>query len=267
MFEPRPREPAAELEAPTEDEVFEEAADETADEAPEDATLEIEEIAGFDEGGVELPGEGPAGDEPTPRRRREKSILGRLTIGTAFIAVGFMAVLDSAGVAHPAFSHYMALMVGIIGLGLIVGSVMGRSRGLILLGLFLVPVLLVSSVVTASFAGGWGERVYRPASVAEVEAEYGLTGGDLVLDLRSLDLGSDELRIEGDVGFGRLLVIVPDGVAVDARAHVGFGDVQVFGEHRSGVDVDRSVFVDGRGLVELHLDVGFGELEIREVSR
>jgi hypothetical protein len=161
----------------------------------------------------------------------------------------------------------MALFVGIIGLGLLVGSVVGRSRGLIFLGVVLVPVMLASSVVSARFDGGWGDPEFAPRSVAQVQDRYSLTGGDLELDLTRIDLAGGELVIEGDVGFGRLLVLVPEGVGVNASTHVGFGDIQVFGDHASGVDVDRSVVIDGEGLLILDLDVGFGELEIREVSR
>jgi phage shock protein PspC (stress-responsive transcriptional regulator) len=202
-----------------------------------------------------------------PRRMRERSILGRLTIGTAFVAIGIMALLDSTDVARPDFTHYMALFVGIIGLGLLVGSVIGRSRGLIFLGVVLVPILLASSVVSARFAGGWGDPEFIPRSVDQIQDSYSLTGGDLEIDLTRVDLGGATVEIEGDVGFGRLLVIVPEGVGVSARTHVGFGDIQILGDHASGVDVDRSVFIDGDGLLVLDLDVGFGELEIREVSR
>ncbi len=199
---------------------------------------------------------------PTPRPRREKSILGRLTLGTVFIAMGFMAVLDTSGAIRPAFSHYLAVAVGIIGVGLIVGSVYGRSRGLIFAGIVLVPIMLASSVVTATFRGGWGDPVFRPASIAEVSSRYNLTGGDMEIDLRRLDLSGEVVEIEGDVGFGRLLVILPDGAGFDLKGHVGFGDLIVFGDHNGGIDVERSIRLDGDGRVELDLDVGFGALEV-----
>lgn len=241
--------------------------EEESDEDSTDAIAEIE--AEIPDGGSEPPIEpvvqpAPA---PRPRRRREKSILGRLTVGTAFVAVGIMAMLDSTGVARPDFSHYMAMFVGIIGLGLLVGSVIGRSRGLIFLGIVLVPIMLASSVVSARFSGGWGDPEYRPVNITDVRTHYSLTGGDLELDLSRLDLSGTELAIEGDVGFGRMLVLVPRGTGINVRAHVGFGDLQILGDHSSGVDVDRSVFIEGDGSLVLDLDVGFGELEIREVSR
>jgi phage shock protein PspC (stress-responsive transcriptional regulator) len=205
--------------------------------------------------------------ERPPPRRRERSILGRLTMGIVLVALGAMAILDTSEVIRPDFSDYLAVAVGLIGVGLLVGSVFGRSRALIVVGFLLVPILLVSSVVTAHFSGGWGERTFRPTTIADVADQYRLTGGELKIDLGALDLGSEVLDIEGDLGFGRLLVVVPQGVAVDVVAHVGFGDLVVFGDRDAGVDVDRTYRSNGDGLVVLNLDVGFGEIEIREVSR
>jgi phage shock protein PspC (stress-responsive transcriptional regulator) len=201
------------------------------------------------------------------RPRRERSILGRLTIGTVFIALGAMLVLDTSDVIRPAFSHYAAVAVAIVGGGLLVGSVYGRSRGLIVLGFLLIPVMFASSVVTAEFDGGWGDPVYRPASVSDVEARYNLTGGELELDLRSVDPGAGVVTIDGDVGFGRLYVLVPAGAGIDLTAHVGFGDIIIFGDHNGGVDIDKTFRSEGNGVFELDLDVGFGALEIREVTR
>jgi len=97
-----------------------------------EAAEEIVVPASVVEGGDEPPVEP---DAPTRERiqrpRRERSLLGRLTLGTVFIGLGIMAMLDTSDVIRPSFSHYMALALGIVGVGLLVGSVYGRSRGLI----------------------------------------------------------------------------------------------------------------------------------------
>ncbi len=241
--------------------------DEVEEAAAVDAVGDAETEPVIDEGGDAPLGPAAAEERLAPRPRREKSILGRLTAGTVFIALGLMAILDTSDVIRPAFSHYMAVVVGIIGIGLLVGSVYGRSRGLIFVGIVLVPIMLAGSVVTAGFDGGWGDPIFRPSTVGDVDDHYTLTGGDLQIDLRRIDPGGDVLTVEGDVGFGRMLVIVPAGIGLDIDAHVGFGDLQLFGDHNGGIDIDRSLMIDGAGLIELDLDVGFGELEIREVSR
>ena len=236
-----------------------------ADRADVDLDEPLDAGAGTDAGG-DLPADPrDVVDEPAPRPRRERSILGRLTWGTVFVALGVMAILDTSDLIQPGFSHYMAVAVGIVGIGLLVGSVFGRSRGLIFAGIVLVPIMLVSSVVTARFEGGWGDPVFRPATLQEVDNHYTLTGGDMEIDLRNLEI-EGALEIEGDLGFGRLLVVVPEGVGLDLTAHVGFGDLIVFGDHNGGIDVDRSIRLDGEGLLELDLDVGFGALEITGVG-
>ena len=234
-----------------------------AAEEPEEDDSEPLGVKAEVDGGVDDPVE-PARlvDRPGPRRRREKSILGRLTMGIVFVVLGLMAILNTSDLIRPAFSHYAAVAVGVSGIGLIVGSVFGRSRGLILAGIALIPIMLASSVVTARFEGGWGDPKFRPATIREVDNHYTLTGGDMEIDLRRIDIGDEIVEIEGDLGFGRLLVLVSDGVGLDLTAHVGFGDLIIFGDHNGGVDLDRKVRVDGEGLFVLDLDVGFGELEI-----
>lgn len=205
-----------------------------------------------------------------PRVRPERSILGRLTVGTILVAIGGMLALDTADVIDPSTTLYLAVTVGIIGVGLLVGSFVGRSRGLIFLGLAVLPVLLAASAVTARFDGGFGDRDYAPRTIAEVQERYSLTAGDLELDLSRLDLGASQLSIRGDVGFGRLVVLVPAGSGLNIRAHAGFGDVTLFGDANSGISVDGSAARDGEGregMLFLDLHVGFGQIEVMEVSR
>jgi phage shock protein PspC (stress-responsive transcriptional regulator) len=229
--------------------------------------VEAEPAAGTDAGVDQTATDAPAEARRAVRPRRERSILGRLTVGTVFIVLGTMLVLDTSDVIRPSFNHYVAVAVAVIGLGLVVGSVVGRSRGLIVLGILLLPLLLASTVVTAAFDGGWGDPVYRPVTLDEIDARYNLSGGDLELDLRRVDLSGSEVSIEADVGFGRLLVLIPDGAGYDITAHVGFGDIDFEGSHEGGIDVDQRFIRDGVGTFELDLDVGFGQIEIREVGR
>ncbi len=65
-------------------------------EVPEEDVSEASPVEAEVHGGDDVPAD-PAGliDRPVPRRRREKSILGRLTMGTVFIVLGLMAILDA----------------------------------------------------------------------------------------------------------------------------------------------------------------------------
>jgi phage shock protein PspC (stress-responsive transcriptional regulator) len=100
---------------------------------------------------------------PPPRRPpRPKSILGRMTVAATLIAVGGLAVLDVAGVLFPDPVHYVAVTVGVIGAGLLAGTLFGRARWLIVVCLLQKPQLLHASVGTKwSISGEAGERYIR----------------------------------------------------------------------------------------------------------
>ena len=53
---------------------------------------------------------------------------------------------------HPDFHHYVALVVGVIGLGLVVGAWFGRPGGLVVLGVVLIPILILSRLAAAGGA-------------------------------------------------------------------------------------------------------------------
>ncbi|NQV05385.1 PspC domain-containing protein [bacterium] len=206
-----------------------------------------------------------AAGKPTRSRRtrRGKSMLGRITMGTAFVTVGIMALLDATGVTSPELSHYLGAGVLVIGLGLLVGIFVGRSRGLIVAGLVLMPFLIASAAVTAPFTGGFGDRSHAPDGVSAIDSPYRLAAGELTIDLRGLDLVDGEVvTIEGSVGAGRLLVNVPTGVGLDVRTHVGFGQIAMFGSTDDGVNVSQSRYIEGSSTIVLDLDVGFGQVDV-----
>jgi phage shock protein PspC (stress-responsive transcriptional regulator) len=197
------------------------------------------------------------------RRRRPRAVLLRLTTGTLLITLGAMALLDVAGAIYPDPRHYFGAAVLVVGLGLLVGSIFGRSRGLIVIGLLLLPPLLASAAVTAPFTGGWGDPVHRPLAVSEVPDAYRLAGGEMQLNLASLPLEAGEtIAVTASVGAGRLLVFVPVDAALDLTGHVGFGNIRVFGSDDGGIDVDRTFTTTGSTTFDLDLDVGFGQIEI-----
>ncbi|MEA2002449.1 MAG: PspC domain-containing protein [Actinomycetota bacterium] len=217
--------------------------------------------------------------QPRPTPPRESSPLGRFAFATALIIVGIMGVGQSAGWFQPEFRHYAATVFVVFGSALLISSIIGRARWLIVLGLLLTPVLLAMALIKVPLEGGFGDPRYVPVSVSDVSDEYRLVAGELVLDLTRLQIADDEaLDIEASVVFGRLEVIVPPDLNVDVIAKVDAGEMFLDGSagsrSRSGgtdnINIERTIDYEGAGQVDLEVHVGFGELvvyQVAEVSR
>lgn len=231
-------------------------------------TAELDEPA---EGGGDPPEDTlpvPAAPPPPPVEPQPRSILSQLAIAAALIAVGSLALLDVAGVLAPGFIHYVAVALGAVGGGLLVGTFFGRARGLIIVGLLLTPLLFFASVVpTWSFGGGAGDEFFRPASIVEVEAqEYELAAGALHLDLTDLDPGPGTIRIplEVRIGAGEIRIDVPADVAVVVEGSVGIGAVDLFGDDRAGIGVSSSAQTGPIPVFVINAEAGVGNIVVRE---
>lgn len=222
----------------------------------------------------ESPAPPPPPPAPSPPARplqpaappRPPSYLGRFTIAASLILIGVIALLDNLDVIDPGLRHYVAGVVLVIGAGLLVGSLFGRARGLIALGLLAIPFLLVVSAVRTPFAGEWGDRTFVPIAVTELQADYELSGGSLRLDLRNIEDVGEGAGLNADVGFGELVVYVPTDAPyeVNVTADVGIGELNLVGDQRGGFGLDDSIVIgaaDGPTL-DLDLEVGIGSLRV-----
>ena len=230
-----------------------------AGEPPEDVVSE------GDDGSQTLPPPPPAAPPPPPPPpKRQRSMLGRLTLAAMLIAIGVLALADNAGAVHPEARHYLGTVVAVAGLGLVVGAWAGRARGLIALGILLLPALLVASVVRVPFSGDVGEEYYFPTSAAAVAPTYRLGAGDLLVDLRDVVAEGEIIDFEATVGAGRLRVVVPEEATVYVDGRVGFGELVVFGTSRGGIGREyRTLPPPGSAsYFNVRAEAGFGQVEI-----
>lgn len=238
------------------------------------------------------PSSRPAGTPPVPPR--DRSYLGRVTVGFGLISLGILGFLDGVVPGfHPAFRHYVALLVAVVGLGLVVGAWYGRVGGLVAVGILLVPVVLVTlasdtvefstsangPVVLVSLASDTvefdtsaGDGYHRPAGVDEIPDAYRLGAGSLVVDLREVDFTGRVVEVEAEVGIGELTVYLPQDVTADVSGRVGIGSIRT-GDHlgttsRRGMGIT-SDYVSGGvgGMIVLNAGVGLGEIEVRTLPR
>lgn len=210
----------------------------------------------------------PAFHRPPRNPRKRGPVLFWFTLVLAALGVGVLGTLDLAGVGvhDPA---YPAVVVAACGVMLLVGAFWGRAGGIILVGL-LASVALAGATAAGEIDGSDIQRT--PTRAVDVDDSLSAGSGQIVLDLRDVtDLQAlDGRDIDLDVTFGRVEVIVPDGLGVDVSGRVkGGGQVELFGDHRDGFDVrDTRGHELGRGLPEIDLDVtvGFGEIQVHEGS-
>ena len=187
---------------------------------------------------------------PKPRPQKPRSILGQLTLAATLIAVGGLALLDVADVLYPDPVHYLAVTVGVIGGGLLVGTLFGSARWLIFIGLFLAPFLFVASVVSEwSFSGEAGERYIQVASIEDLERanfSYDHSVGVLELDLRWFEPPTEtsgdvsEISIDARVSAGELRILLPQEAGAVVTGSAGFGSVKLFGDESAGIGVSNT---------------------------
>jgi phage shock protein PspC (stress-responsive transcriptional regulator) len=208
---------------------------------------------------------------PARRTRRPRSPLGALTLSVALLLTGVLSALRLSGVDALTPERILAVALLVVGAGLLVGVRVGRARWLIPVGLVL--ALLTAGTAAARSAGledGFGERTWTPTA----GGEYSLGAGEAVLDLSDLPPGADA-EIDAEIGFGSLTVLVPSDVRAQVVAEAGLGEVSrvELGGRRTVLSTDdtdlRETFTvpgTGDGTVQLDLEVGVGEIEVRRVA-
>lgn len=213
---------------------------------------------------------GPTGPQywTPPRRPRDPRKAGPIlfwfTIALIALAEGVLGTLDLAGVPV-VDSAYPALALGITAVMLLVGAFYGRAGGLILVGL-IATLFTVGATVAGEYDGGRIDKA--PLTAAQVENEYSLGSGEVIVDLsRVRDIENlDGRDIEVHAGMGRVEVVLPDGVDVAIDAHTnGPGHLSILGGDKGGVNVEERASVDGGvGAPQLDLEawVGIGEVEV-----
>ncbi|GCD95452.1 membrane protein [Embleya hyalina] len=210
----------------------------------------------------------PVAAEPGRPAKRPRSYVALATLSVATMVGGLLWVFNRTDTVDVTFTVAVAIVLGVVGLGLLAGTWFGRARLLILPALALTALLAGLTAITVPLTGPWGERTYTPTSVAALPASYHLGGGDLDLDLRTLDLGpARAATVKATVGAGQIQVWVPKDVRVVFKGRSDVGDVRTMSGRDDGWRPDRSETVEPiagpeRGTITLDLEVGLGQVEL-----
>jgi predicted membrane protein len=184
-----------------------------------------------------------------------------LLIGLAAVG-GFLGVFVLAALGG---GTALAILAIVAGVALVVAGLAGGARWLIAPALVLVLPLAIVAAADIRVDGGVGEREYRPASVEELRPSYELGAGELIVDMRDVDLPAGTTGVELDLGIGHAVVRVPEDACVSSDVQIGAGHAQVLDRSSDGLDVDFAQASAPSGdQPRLHLegDVGIGALEV-----
>ncbi len=192
----------------------------------------------------------------TRKRERRGPVLFLPTLLLVGVGLGLVALYE-AFVADLNDVYYPATALGVIGLMLVVGAFVGRTGGLIALGL--VSALVVGTVAVAG--GRWTTTVDEvPTTARELRPSYQIGVGEARLDLTGIanpgPLDGRTVTVDGRAG--RIMVIVPDDVTVHVDAKIdGAGQIDVAGHRTSGGNevVQSRTLNAGPSTPELSLDL------------
>jgi hypothetical protein len=204
---------------------------------------------------------------PLPRSPKEPAWLGWLTFGLIVLAAGVLSLVASSGAAHPQPADVLAICVAVAGVGLVVGTFAGRARAIIPIGLLLVAMLGIADALPRDLTWSAGTRDWTPMQ-GDLSSSYVLGAGKADLDLTGLD-PTRSVTVAARIGVGRLMVTVPDGMGLVVDAKVGAGRVYLLGHEQDGSGITTTTTLPARahdGTLTLHLQGGFGDLEVHDAN-
>ena len=213
------------------------------------------------------------------RRRHRRSVTGLLTLAALLVLAGGMLLLAGLDVQETSIATALAVAVTVVGAGLAVSAFFVPARGLLALGAVLaVPLVLVAGTDVSLWSGA-GERRVEITSPDDLQDEYRYGIGELVVDMRGLDLAGAARSVDIGLVVGEIRVYVPDSVELVIDADIGAGQFDAwrrtlvvvddgsylydngFG-YQSGVGIDYHLTfpaaAEPSGLLQLDLDLGLG---------
>jgi len=204
---------------------------------------------------------------PIPLPPRERSALGWMTIGVAMLVVGGALIWANAADATPRLVSVPALALLVLSAGLLIGTLYGRARWLVLPAILVVPILVLTSVVRLPLEGRFGDLNASPGTLAEAAGPYRVSVGRISIDLTRFEEQDVFLSLSASAAIGDIWIVVPYDAHVIAQGYTGYGSVQVGDEgFDSGVEVSFSSSSEprwGDGMtVDLTLEAGLGSVNV-----
>lgn len=232
--------------------------------APVDTPVPADEAAPPDEATTRVQAPPP----PPPPRPPKKPSLFAPVLGALFAAAGLFGLLAVLDIYDVDVAAALAAGVVIVGAAIAFGALTQRRvGGLVFLGLLLLAAFAAAAITPVSVGAGVGEKTERPTTVTALDSSYEHGIGDLELDLSDITLPAGTTSVDASVGIGKLVVTVPQDVAVVIDAHAGVGSIDLMGARDDGVDADRQLTLPGATpdapVLDLEADIGVGDIEVQ----
>ncbi|MFL5738310.1 MAG: PspC domain-containing protein [Actinomycetota bacterium] len=207
----------------------------------------------------------PGGRDRRPRVKKERSKLGWLALGLAFVVGGLVWLLDASGTTHVSASQTIAAPVLVLAIGLLVGSVLGHAKWTFLFALLLVPAMIVAGAIGMPLTGTYANRTIHPTTGSDLQSNYVQTGGELDFNLQDLLPAANPAPIHATLGVGQIRVLTSPCVPIDVTAHVNAGQtslLRVPGHGEGGFSTTSVVRTNGSDPIVMDLHVGIGEIDV-----
>ena len=204
---------------------------------------------------------------PAPPRPPARPSLFAPVIGALLGAAGLFGLLAVLDIYDVDVAAALAAGVVIVGAAIAFGAMTQRRvGGLVFLGLLLLAAFALAAMTPVSVGAGVGEKTERPATATALNDSYEHGIGDLELDLSDVTLPAGTTSVDANVGIGKLVVTVPQDVAVVIDAHAGVGSIDLMGARDDGVDADRRIALPGSTpdgpVLDLEADIGVGDIRV-----
>ncbi|UKA61938.1 PspC domain-containing protein [Arthrobacter sp. FW306-04-A] len=186
----------------------------------------------FNPAGPYPPSGGP--NQPQrPKRQGPGAAIVAVSAGAALLAGGTLKLLDAGNVIHlgdAANAVVWATGAGVLGLGILVAGLRGRTSGL--LGFLAIATLVIGGIFNIApnadhFRLQNGQ--WNPVSIDDARKGFDITGANGTVDLTKLNLSAplnSDVVVPMDVTASNIKLLIPATVPVEVQADMTFANLK-----------------------------------------
>ncbi|MGM7777548.1 PspC domain-containing protein [Arthrobacter sp. KNU-44] len=168
-----------------------------------------------------------------PRRQGPGAAIVAVSAGAALLAGGTLKLLDTGNVIHlgdAANAVVWATGAAVLGLGILVAGLRGRSSGL--LGFLAVATLIIGAVFNIAPSADHfrlQNAQWNPVSIDDARKGFDITGANGTVDLTKLNLSAplgSNVVVPMDVTASNIKLVIPSTVPVEVQADMTFANLK-----------------------------------------